>query len=75
MSKLPKISDAEWEVMKIVWSKEEITANEIIESLNGKQEWKNTTVKSLINRLLNKSFNIRRGMYKRRKSIIFKESI
>ncbi|WP_084766902.1 BlaI/MecI/CopY family transcriptional regulator [Clostridium nigeriense] len=54
MSKLPKISDAEWEVMKIVWSKEEITANEIIESLNGKQEWKNTTVKSLINRLLNK---------------------
>ncbi len=54
MSKLPKISDAEWEVMKIVWSKEEITANEIIEILNGKQEWKNTTVKSLINRLLNK---------------------
>ena len=54
MSKLPKISDSEWEVMKIIWSKEEITANEIIESLNGKQEWKNTTVKSLINRLLNK---------------------
>ncbi|MGG7057783.1 BlaI/MecI/CopY family transcriptional regulator [Clostridium tertium] len=54
MYKLPKISDAEWEVMKIIWSKEEVTANEIIDSLNGKQEWKNTTIKSLINRLLKK---------------------
>ncbi|MGG7143008.1 BlaI/MecI/CopY family transcriptional regulator [Clostridium nigeriense] len=54
MYKLPKISDAEWEVMKIIWSKKEITANEIIDSLNGKQEWKNTTIKSLINRLLKK---------------------
>ncbi len=54
MSKLPKISDAEWEVMKIVWCKGEVTSNEIIESLKGRQKWKNTTVKSLINRLLNK---------------------
>lgn len=54
MSKLPKISDAEWEVMKIVWFKGEVTSNEIIESLKGRQKWKNTTVKSLINRLLNK---------------------
>lgn len=54
MKNLPKISDAEWEVMKIIWSKEEATANEIIDNLKGKQEWKNTTIKSLINRLLNK---------------------
>lgn len=54
MKNLPKISDSEWEVMKIIWSKEEATANEIIEKLKGKQEWKNTTIKSLINRLLNK---------------------
>lgn len=54
MSKLPKISDAEWEVMKIVWCKGEVTSNQIIETLKGKQKWKNTTVKSLINRLLNK---------------------
>lgn len=54
MKILPKISDSEWEVMKIIWSKEEVTANEIIDNLKGKQEWKNTTIKSLINRLLNK---------------------
>lgn len=54
MKNLPKISDSEWEVMKIIWSKEEATANEIIDNLKGKQEWKNTTIKSLINRLLNK---------------------
>ncbi|MBD7916407.1 BlaI/MecI/CopY family transcriptional regulator [Clostridium sp. Sa3CUN1] len=54
MNNLPKISDSEWEVMKIIWSKEEATANEIIDKLKGKQEWKSTTIKSLINRLLNK---------------------
>lgn len=54
MKNLPKISDSEWEVMKIIWSKEEATANEIIDNIKGKQEWKNTTIKSLINRLLNK---------------------
>lgn len=54
MRKLPKISDAEWEVMKIIWAKENITANEIIDELRDNQLWKNTTIKSLIKRLLNK---------------------
>lgn len=54
MIKLPRISDSEWEIMKIIWSKEEVTSNEIIQSLKGKQEWKSTTIKSLISRLLNK---------------------
>lgn len=54
MIKLPKISDSEWEIMKIIWSKEEVTSNEIIQSLKGKQEWKSTTIKSLISRLLSK---------------------
>lgn len=54
MGKLPKISDAEWEVMKIIWTLGESTSSEIIESLKDKQPWKNTTIKSLISRLLNK---------------------
>ncbi|MDB1969071.1 BlaI/MecI/CopY family transcriptional regulator [Clostridium tertium] len=54
MGKLPKISDAEWEVMKIIWALGEATSSEIIEELKGKQPWKSTTVKSLISRLLNK---------------------
>lgn len=60
MSEIPKISNAEWEIMKIIWSHSEITSTNIIQELKDKEEWKPATVKSLINRLLNKnaiSFN------------------
>lgn len=55
MKELPKISDAEWEVMKIIWNKEEVTSGEIISELQEKSEWKASTIKSLISRLLNKA--------------------
>lgn len=55
MCKIPKISNAEWEVMKIIWSHHEITSVNIINELKYKYEWKPPTVKSLINRLLNKN--------------------
>lgn len=51
---LPKISDAEWEVMKIIWSKPKIKSSEIINELNDKSSWTASTIKSLINRLLKK---------------------
>lgn len=54
MSKLHRISDAEWEVMKVIWRLEEVTSSEVIDNLKDKQNWKNTTIKSLISRLLNK---------------------
>lgn len=55
MAETPKISDAEWEVMKIVWSKNSpLTANEIVDALEGRAEWKPNTVKSLITRLVRK---------------------
>lgn len=52
---VPKISDAEWEVMKIIWNTPNIKANEITKLLDDKKEWKQATVKSLINRLLKKN--------------------
>ena len=52
--KTPKMSPAEFEVMKIVWQKASITAREIIEALETTQDWKPQTVKTLINRLLKK---------------------
>lgn len=55
MREIPKISNAEWEVMKIIWSHSEITSINIIQELKDKAEWKPATVKSLINRLLNKN--------------------
>ncbi|MGL5353952.1 MAG: BlaI/MecI/CopY family transcriptional regulator [Clostridium sp.] len=54
MKELPKISDAEWEVMKIIWKSPKITSTLIIEELSGSTEWKPATIKSLISRLLNK---------------------
>ncbi len=54
MAELPRISDAEWEVMKIIWKNHPTTANDVIGELAGDQDWAPKTVKTLINRLLNK---------------------
>jgi len=40
--------------MKVVWRSHPITANEIIEALAEETHWKPKTVKTLINRLVNK---------------------
>lgn len=48
-----KISEAELEVMKIVWKKEGITSNEIINELIDKK-WTDNTVRTLIIRLVEK---------------------
>jgi BlaI family penicillinase repressor len=50
----PRISEAEWEVMKICWIKPLITAQEIIETLSANDEWHPKTVKTLLNRLVKK---------------------
>ncbi len=55
MPVLPRISDAEWEVMKVLWAKSPLTANEIIATLQRSDPtWHPITVRTLINRLLNK---------------------
>lgn len=54
MNELPRISEAEWEVMKIFWESAPITANEIIEKLQGHVSWQPKTIKTLISRLLKK---------------------
>ena len=48
-----KISDAETEVMKIIWEKKEVTSLEIINSLKD-HNWNDNTVRTLINRLIQK---------------------
>lgn len=54
MRRTPKISEAEWEVMKVLWEDSPRTANEIVEELTGKTSWKRETVRTLINRLVAK---------------------
>lgn len=54
MEKIPKISEAEHRVMKIIWDKNPITSLEIIKKLKNTTDWKPYTVKTLLNRLLTK---------------------
>ncbi len=50
-----KISDAELEILEVLWSAEEaLNANEIRARLNQKKNWERTTVLTLIRRLLDK---------------------
>jgi BlaI family penicillinase repressor len=55
MKELPKISEAEWQVMKVLWDKSPLTANEIVEKLVNDTEWNPRTIKTLLNRLMNKN--------------------
>ena len=54
MKKTPNISEAEWEVMKVLWKSSPATANDIVKKLSGKTHWKRETIRTLINRLVQK---------------------
>jgi BlaI family penicillinase repressor len=55
MQNKPKISDAEWQIMQILWRKSPQTANQIIDSISETTPWKPKTVRTLINRLTTKN--------------------
>lgn len=48
------ISDAEWEVMRVVWANGDMKSSEIIAILHAKYHWSDSTVKTLIGRLVKK---------------------
>ncbi len=54
MKELPRISEAEWQVMKILWDQSPLTANDIVEKLANEIDWNPRTIKTLLNRLMNK---------------------
>ena len=49
-----EITDAELEIMKLLWEKEELTLNEIVENLSKKEKKNKSTVKTLLYRLIEK---------------------
>ncbi len=51
---IPRISDAEWQVMKVLWKKSPLTAAEIIEKIIPETKWSRKTVHTLIRRLVQK---------------------
>lgn len=51
---IPKISESEWEIMKIIWRDNPITSEKIVNFLHGKVSWTEQTIKTFINRLVKK---------------------
>ena len=51
MKTLPQISDAEFEVMDIIWKYAPISTNEITDRLAQKKEWSPKTIYTMLSRL------------------------
>ena len=55
MQKIPRISETEWEIMKVVWSQAPCPAGPIIEALQKTDaSWHPRTAKAFLNRLVKK---------------------
>ena len=54
MAKSPQISDAEWDVMKVLWDRGQASAQDVTEALAVERNWRPQTVKTLLNRLATK---------------------
>ena len=48
------ISDAEWEVMEVLWAEAPLTSREVVERLAGETGWSPKTIKTLLGRLTRK---------------------
>lgn len=51
MSTTPKISEAEWEIMKIIWEHHPLTSEQITRLLPASVEWSEQTVRTFVARL------------------------
>jgi BlaI family transcriptional regulator, penicillinase repressor len=48
------VTDSEAVVMEVLWQRHRLSAEEVVAALAGRSEWAEPTVKTLLNRLLNK---------------------
>ena len=51
MSNLPQISDAEFEVMSVIWKYEPISTNDVVERLSKNKKWSPKTITTMLFRL------------------------
>lgn len=54
MKALPQITEAEYEVMKVVWARAPISTNEVTDYLTNTTDWKPKTIQTLLKRLVSK---------------------
>ncbi len=55
MKKLPQISEAEFEVMKVVWQKAPVSTTEVTDDLTQRTDWSPKTIQTMLKRLVNKN--------------------
>ncbi|MGL6200541.1 MAG: BlaI/MecI/CopY family transcriptional regulator [Lachnospiraceae bacterium] len=55
MNNIPSISDAEYQVMKVIWENAPISTNEVVEKLEKTTAWKPKTIQTLLSRLVKKN--------------------
>ena len=48
------ISDAEWQVMNVVWEGQPMTGQEIVSQLADQTDWASATIKTMLHRLVKK---------------------
>ncbi|MFM7555677.1 MAG: BlaI/MecI/CopY family transcriptional regulator [Verrucomicrobiota bacterium] len=52
---MPRISETEWEIMRIVWKRQPVTSSDVIVELQkADPSWRAVTAKTLLNRLVRK---------------------
>jgi BlaI family transcriptional regulator, penicillinase repressor len=50
----PRISEAEWVVMRVIWGQGVLTTNQVVKALEGQSDWKPKTIHTLLKRLVDK---------------------
>ncbi|NJK92972.1 MAG: BlaI/MecI/CopY family transcriptional regulator [Blastochloris sp.] len=51
---LPRISEAEWDVMEILWKEQPLSAQEVVARLARTHDWKDQTIRTMLGRLVKK---------------------
>jgi BlaI family penicillinase repressor len=54
MADVPRISEAEWVVMEVVWRRHPITALEVVRELAHHSQWQDQTIRTMLRRLIRK---------------------
>jgi len=54
MPRIPRISEAEWAVMDVIWRNSPLTAQDVVDKLAEPRDWSPRTVKTMLNRLVKK---------------------
>ena len=69
MKRQPRISPAEWQVMKVVWAGSPLLAREVIARLAASRKWHGKTVRTLLARLVKKGAV---GFHKQGRSYLYR---